>query len=142
VEILQWNDRFRVGIERIDYQHKYFVDLISWLSSKLKPSENAGLRQRYLEEIMKYAAFHFFSEETQMMEAGFPELKHHQELHRQLISHLSGVASRLEMGEIDDFELIQFLTNWFIFHTVEEDGKFAAFLLKEIRDGKALVIPT
>lgn len=128
MKLLQWTSQYSIGIDRIDYQHQYFVELINWLSPKLEADQNAQLRQRYIEEIMRYASFHFFSEETQMMEAGFPALGHHQELHRTLINQLNQTASRLEMGEVKVDELISFLIKWFLFHTAEEDGDFARFL--------------
>jgi len=84
--------------------------------------------ERYLEEIIRYASFHFFSEETQMLEAGYPELERHQELHRNLISELTKTASRLVMDETDAAELIRFLTGWFPGHIAEEDAKVARFL--------------
>jgi len=127
VNTIQWSDQYNIGIQRIDYQHHYFVELINWLSSKLQHGQNAGLRGRYVEEIMRYASFHFFSEETQMLEAGYPELERHQGLHRNLISELTKTASRLEMGETDTTELIRFLTGWFLGHTAEEDAKVERF---------------
>ncbi len=128
MDTLHWSDLYNVGIERIDYQHRYFLELINWLSFKLQAGGNEGLRQRYIEEVMKYASFHFFSEETQMLECGYPELPHHRELHRELINQLNQIASRLEMSEIDAAEFIHFLAKWFLLHTVEEDGKFGRFL--------------
>ena len=128
MEKLQWIDSYNLGIRRIDYQHQYFLELINWLSYKLEAIKNSDLGQRYIEELLNYSPFHFFSEETLMLEIGFPELKAHQEQHRELVNHLSQVSSRLEMGEIEPVELIHFLFEWFVNHTAEEDCKIAKFL--------------
>lgn len=81
-----------------------------------------------MEELMRYASFHFFSEETQMAEVGFPEREHHHDQHRMLLLELNEISSRVEMGGIDDSEVIDFLKTWFLDHTVQEDAKIAEFM--------------
>lgn len=35
----KWDERYSIGNERIDCQHHYFVELISWLSHKLQSGQ-------------------------------------------------------------------------------------------------------
>lgn len=102
--------------------------MVNSLSANLQTSENAVFRQRYIEEIIRYALFHFFSEENEMLEVGYPELEQHRELHRKLVNTLSQIASKVEMGELDASEPIHFLIRWFLDHTTVQDIKFAKSL--------------
>lgn len=135
MKLLHWDDACNIGIERIDFQHRYFLELINWLSGKLGDGQNAVGQARYIEELMRYSLFHFFSEENLMLEIGYPALESHRQLHSQLINQLNRTASKWEAGEIDHIELLDFLGAWFLRHTSEEDTKIAKFLTKASTTG-------
>lgn len=122
-DLLHWDARYLTGIEEVDFQHHYFLDLINRLSQELKSTEDLHYRQRLIAELVKYAEFHFLSEENLMMRDGYPGLAVHHGLHLQLVEELSSrsVEQSLE-------ELLDFLVRWFTHHTVEEDGKYGRFV--------------
>lgn len=121
----EWKDEYSIGILRVDYQHKYFLELINWLGENLYLTDDLAMRQRYVEEVVRYAKFHFISEENFMCAIGYGEMEAHKALHTQLIERLNYHILRLELNREDLPEFITFLEEWFINHTVNEDKKIA-----------------
>jgi hemerythrin len=72
---------------------------------------------------VRYAQFHFLSEENLMMRHRYPGLEEHQKLHHELLGSLS-----THMLRDNDEATITFLVNWFKAHTVQEDRKFCDFV--------------
>ncbi|AOY60445.1 bacteriohemerythrin [Desulfococcus multivorans] len=124
----QPDDRYSLGIKRIDCQPHAFLEIINWLSDRLRSCDDAGLRHRYIEEVIRYALFHFFSEENLMLEIDYPDREQHRQLHQKLVNELNHIVSRMDMGEIDYDALIDFLGNWFFKHTLEEDTRIAQLM--------------
>ena len=65
----------KIGIEEVDLQHQYFLDLIKRLSVILNSNVSAHLDTRLINEIIKYAEFHFQSEENLMVINDYPDLE-------------------------------------------------------------------
>jgi len=120
---LQWNAEFDTHIEEIDLQHQYFLRLINRLSEELPLARDEHYRWSLLNELSRYAAFHFLSEENLMFKLGYPGLEKHRQLHFNLLDKLSS-----RMGNSTSEELLGFLVEWFVQHTTQEDrliGEFA-----------------
>ena len=86
---LHWQATYDTGIEEIDLQHRYFMALINRLTVELAASDDPKYRQSLLNELAKYAAFHFASEENLMAKFGYPDRERHRMLHIELIDKLS-----------------------------------------------------
>ncbi len=128
-ETIHWKDKYKLDIEIIDLQHQYFAGLINRLSQQLKQTDNLQYQAAMISELNAYARFHFISEENLMQQAGYPGLQQHKKLHHDLTDQLSVRESRLELhhGEAEAESIIDFLRDWFLRHTVEEDRKFADY---------------
>lgn len=113
---LEWHTEYCTGIKEIDLQHHYFLELINRLGIELDLSIDKLHQRSLLDELCKYAAFHFVSEENLMHKLNYPGLDDHRELHQKLISELAARCVRDSPGD-----LVRFLVSWFIHHTVEED---------------------
>lgn len=119
---LHWKSHYDCGIPEIDLQHRYFLQLINRVSIELNTSSDANYRARLLQEVAKYAQFHFISEENLMLKFGYPEFDQHRQLHIALMNELSWRSQK----SVDD--LLEFLVGWFINHTVEKDHDFGNFI--------------
>jgi hemerythrin len=123
LSILHWKPDYDTGIEEIDLQHRFFVGLINRLGADLSSCTDTKHRARLLDEIAKYAAFHFVSEENLMIKLAYPEIDAHHKLHRSLINELSW---RIQNNSTEEF--VNFLTGWFIHHSVVEDRQIGEFM--------------
>ena len=127
-EEIKWSKKYEIGIEEIDLQHHYFVDLINRLSHELRATEDRKRQQRLLSELTKYAHFHFMSEENIMYEIQYPALEQHVVMHSELLETLSKRIGMLQEELEDVEEILQFLKQWFLSHSQGEDRKLTAFL--------------
>lgn len=121
---LQWDQKFEVGHERIDAEHRAFLNLIRSISE-----ENDRPRiTRLLRELEKYAEFHFVSEENIMEDHGYPGLAVHRLIHNRLLSGLTEQLHAFRNGSVDVAAIVEFLFQWFALHTSQEDRKLVDFL--------------
>ncbi len=125
---LQWDSKYEIGHQRIDSEHKIFLGLIAETSSEIETACNVERIRRLQNELTKYAAFHFVSEENIMEETGYPDFAEHRKMHLQLLSTLDDCSHRLHSGVLDYQAYVAFLFEWFAMHTSNEDKKIARFL--------------
>ena len=121
---LAWESDFETGNEYVDGQHRYFVNLINRIRKSFSESNDIAYKEKLIIELKKYADFHFTSEENIATSHNLPEVisSHHQR-HLELLEEFNHHAEDLAKGlkTIDKF--LDFLTDWFIGHTIYEDKK-------------------
>ena len=122
-----WTEAFEIGVTRIDFEHQIFADLINTLADKIAAQKDALSISRTLQEIIKYADFHFTSEENIMEECGYPGLKEHIDIHRALQSALSDRVLAMVSGTDTASDVVNFLVDWFISHTMHEDARISLY---------------
>ena len=132
-EHIDWKPNYELGIEDIDYQHHFFINLINRLSDELAATDSPEYRTAIVSELSAYARFHFISEENMMSRAGYPEIDAHKRHHRELLDQLSIKQTRLEMrqSEQEQQAILDFLVQWFFEHTTREDRLFADYLHRQ-----------
>jgi hemerythrin len=128
MKMVQWSDRYLIGVDRIDFEHRIFVDLIKDFEKAILENLGKDYLEDTLNEIILYARFHFRSEENMMRRIGFPTLAAHRDIHYHLVDLLNNKMTALSMGTIQPIEVLNFLVDWFVNHTTLEDSKIAAFI--------------
>lgn len=126
---IHWKSEYDLGIEDIDFQHHYFLNLINRLSDELRMTTNPARRTALISELNAYARFHFISEENLMAKANYPELQAHRRHHLELISQLNSKEAMLQLEQTDQRaeDIVDFLVEWFVGHTTGEDRLFADY---------------
>lgn len=129
---IEWDKKFEVGNIEIDSEHKTFVRIVQKIICAKEKKKEHKYIERLIYEIYKYADFHFFSEETVMIEIDYPDMQNHKKEHENLLLELRNMISivgntNLERP-LDDF--IKFLLSWFANHTVNVDKKLADYIKK------------
>ncbi|MBB6480183.1 bacteriohemerythrin [Spirochaeta isovalerica] len=127
-KIPEWNESLEIGLDSIDREHRFFLDLIREIEVEALRDRESEFIQLHIDELILYARFHFFSEEIYMKKIKYPDLDKHRELHLQLIGKLSDQVTRFQMKEIHIESIVEFLVNWFKYHTLVEDVKIARFI--------------
>ncbi len=131
MEHLEWKHDYELGIESIDFEHHIFLNLINTFLDRIGKFDDAEMQQHLINELNAYARFHFISEENLMRMSDYPHLAEHHQLHRHLLDKLSSKQSAVSISDNAKqklYELIEFLMDWFIHHTTEEDKRFAEYL--------------
>lgn len=126
IETIEWESAFDTGIDRIDFEHKVFLELLNSFKKAMDSGSNSNLLIKILIEIEKYAEFHFISEENFMLFINYPNYKKHQIKHFELLEQFN-LAKYEQMGFQKFYDFIQ---NWFITHTVNEDIKIKEYVIE------------
>ena len=58
LNLLDWNQKYELGIEDIDLQHHYFLNLIKKISNLIKHPNFRVFKSRLISELNAYARFH------------------------------------------------------------------------------------
>jgi hemerythrin len=128
MEQIVWKDKYKVGNVSIDNEHEVFVLIIQKIIETYREGKGKEGLQRSINELYKYAEFHFCSEENVMFFANFPNFETHRKEHQKLLIELRQIMLTVDNSEIKTKELISFLMKWFVQHTLSLDKDLAKFL--------------
>lgn len=131
---LVWDESYEIGIEEIDRQHSDFVKLLRRFNIGDHAPHTLPLQLRILQEILKYAEYHFCSEENIMVFTKYPALAIQEREHTMLLRSLQRSIDKYRLGRLKGEELSEFLYDWFINHTQTEDRKIAAHIAQSKKD--------
>jgi hemerythrin len=120
----QWDDRYRLGNELIDTQHKTLIELANSIPSAQGKSEV----QAAVMAVYKYTRKHFSDEEELMRQVGFPRYKEHQELHHRLVGELNELSSRNLGDEASVLDFRTFVYKWIVNHLMHNDRELVDFV--------------
>lgn len=132
-----WKERFSLGIEVIDEQHRHLVELVGKTKMLLQESEEG--HDCYdeiidvLRELANYTIVHFTFEEEHMERLGVEDLIAHKMEHKIFVKKVSHFMSNdLEGNQSERLEeMTIFLLEWLVKHILETDVKYVP-LMKNI----------
>lgn len=128
--LLSWDEKYSVGHEGIDEQHKEWLRIMNDLHSRLLNGTAESLDQvtaDALKAVVQYGETHFKYEEGLMRESGYEDLAYHQSLHQDFYYNISRLYKKHVEGEIVlNSQLMKTLQNWLLEHILVEDKKFMA----------------
>jgi hemerythrin len=127
---MTWKDEYLTGVEEIDLQHKDFVKLINRLNIIQGYGDKAGHALRLMNELGKYADYHFTSEENLMNMINYPQLEDEEKSHKALLFKYRQWMESYKNQKASIEDVIKFLETWFADHTINEDKKIGKFLAK------------
>ncbi|CDI01010.1 hypothetical protein BN873_100022 [Candidatus Competibacter denitrificans Run_A_D11] len=128
-DYVNWNPGISLGISEIDLEHQTFVVIINELD---KNKANPVMAQRIVQALVRYAAFHFQSEENIMFAARYPGLEAHRSTHLHLLEDLNIVMVDLKTEADYNYEpILSFFKDWYVNHTSKADMRFAEFLNRQ-----------
>ena len=121
--LIEWGAKFETGNDAVDFQHRYFFDLINRIENNLKHSTDEEYKLQLILELEKYADFHFTSEENIARSLSLTGIREHHELNMELIDQFKKCSNKLVDGEMSYKEFLQFLIEWLVGHTYYEDQR-------------------
>lgn len=129
-----WKDTYKVGVERIDEQHK---ELFRRISEFLFSIRNERLWEDKLPKVKEtlefmqgYVVIHFDDEEAYQKEINYPELMIHKEIHDQFKCKMSAFSEIFNNSDFDEAQVQKFasvLLTWLIKHVARDDKRIADF---------------
>lgn len=131
----EWDPRLSVGDEYIDTQHAMLFYLIAQLKDALASDEGRNHLVKILDEVKKYATFHFASEENHMAEMGYPDRHEHTRIHTRMLVELSEHIRDIRIDWRFGRAALEFVESWLKHHVAKEDQKFAQYA-KDVRGAR------
>ena len=127
---IQWNENLSVGIPEIDADHERFASLVNDLNDAIAARREKPEVAHRLKLIIADAKLHFEHEEKLFDEHGYPDAKHHAELHAELTGRLLHLLDEFERSQ-DSYHWIEsglLIKKLLVDHLLDEDMKYQDFL--------------
>ena len=115
--MIEWNDKYSVGISKIDEEHKKLIGIINKAVVASKHKDNSKEIIEILREMNDYAQAHFVTEENYMLEFGYPDYEQHKKEHQNFI--IETIAFLDDAGKDDRrlaYEILEHLKIWLVSH--------------------------
>jgi len=131
MELIEFTDDFKTGLETIDYEHQKLVTYLNNIISALDMGDAGRLVVEInLDELVGYTVFHFKHEEELMEKFNFKEVEEHKKSHERLKETVLEFKKRFEQGHEIAEDLVQFLMSWLLHHIKGTDRQYIS-LFKE-----------
>lgn len=119
----EWEERYEIGNEMIDSQHKNLFDIANTVAH----AEDQETMELQILRLIDYTKIHFDDEEKLMAQVHYPDMSAHHELHNKLIQQLH----QFEQIDLDTPEKVEeflfFVFGWLINHILYFDMDFFNF---------------
>ncbi|MBI9035949.1 MAG: hemerythrin family protein [Bacteroidales bacterium] len=126
--LVQWSDRFSVGSEEIDTQHKHLVDLLNQFFDSFIENQTEAKVEKILEELKTYALVHFKTEEDLFAKYAYPDTIEHTEEHQKFADKVVEFTQKFHNHKAAiSQEILTFMSNWLVHHILISDKKYKAF---------------
>jgi hemerythrin len=129
LSLIEWNDAFSVGIQKIDEQHKKFFSITNLLFDSMRGAQDREVIGSVLKELQQYVVYHFKAEESLMKMYNYPNMNAHKQEHDGAIHIVNKLVLDYERGiHTVDIELLKFLSDWIQSHILQVDRKYIPYV--------------
>jgi hemerythrin len=126
---VQWDERFTLGHEAIDAQHRELFELAQRVVEACRRPDR-GVLVHELRRLTEHTAAHFLYEEACMAKSGYANTAAHTRHHREVLAKLEQFCGDLLAGRISrrGEKLTAFLSTWAALDIGAMDGELAKHL--------------
>jgi hemerythrin len=136
--IVDWDDRYLIGIPLIDEQHKELIRLTNTLYESCLQGDEAARKKfkRTIQGTVDYVRFHFSAEEQILKNVNYPELASHKKQHEKFVKQVLEEAKNFVEGKkFVPNTFVRFLRDWILTHIAMEDRKYADYIINLKKNG-------
>ncbi len=124
MSLLQWEDRYSVGVPAVDHEHKELIELINRLYAEATAQGSKEATLDFFGDLFKAVSSHFALEERLMREGGYDQLSQHKNDHERLLDEIRDIMEDFEACDrFDRRVLAQRLDAWFSRHFESHDAR-------------------
>ncbi|MDR2053416.1 MAG: bacteriohemerythrin [Treponema sp.] len=131
VVLVEWDNRYSVGIALIDDQHKELIRLTNDLyQGCLAGNEEAeDFFFKTVRQVLDYTKFHFSAEEKLMENVRYPNYAEHRKQHEDFVMQmLNDVKSFQEGKKFVPNNFVRYLKDWILSHIAIMDTLYAKYI--------------
>jgi hemerythrin-like metal-binding protein len=127
--LIEWKDRYSVGNDGIDDDHKKIIEIINNLHSNLKNFSEQDVIKDIIARLFEYTQYHFAREESILEKANYPDLEKHRAVHRSLTEKTQELTDQLmHNSQGVPLRTMSFLKDWWIDHIIVMDLKYKKYI--------------
>ena len=126
-----WNDRYSLGNEQIDIQHKKLFALVSDLVNACMDGSNTEKLQEALMFLGNYTVQHFYFEEELQLQHNYPDYDTHKRLHEEFKKEIDRLVTRFKKNDSSielSNDLNKIVVRWLVNHIPQEDKKIGEYI--------------
>ena len=123
--LIEWQERFRIGIESVDYEHQEMIALLNELYEGLTQDTGEPDVVAFLGEVYARISAHFALEEREMKQRRYDQYAEHKASHEELLDEIRDIMDDYELrgGELPAEVFGQRLSAWFGDHFGTHDAR-------------------
>jgi hemerythrin len=123
--MIEWDDKYSVGISMIDEEHKEFIGIANKAIVAKQNNNNPEEIREVLKEIIKYSKKHFATEEAYMIKFKYSDYLIHKSEHLKFSSLIICYYDRFIKGDCQIIdEVLKYLKRWLSSHIQVTDKKY------------------
>ncbi|MCS7241097.1 MAG: bacteriohemerythrin [Candidatus Caldatribacterium sp.] len=134
--MLEWSDRFSIGVPEIDAQHQELFRQVNRLLEACMQGGGKTLLPEIFDFLGRYAVEHFATEERYMTQYKYPKLPEHKKVHEGFVQTFLDFRKKAE-AEGPGVNLVvqvnRTLVDWLKNHILGMDQEMGKFLQEAMR---------
>jgi len=131
VPFIVWLDKYNLGIDEIDEQHRALADSINLLHRSIGETSKSAAVREAISGLADYTRNHFRTEEKMLEAVKYPKLPHQKDEHARFTASIENVKQKYSRFEtVVDFDIILFLKGWFLDHIRGADVEYVEYVKK------------
>ncbi len=128
--LIKWDDKYCVGVDEFDEQHKRLISLINELYDAMRVGTGREVLSGIFDELIEYTNTHFKAEEKLFAECRYPDELRHVIEHEKLTMEVMKFKQDCDIGRAAlSIHVMYFLKSWLTDHIMDRDKKYAPFLI-------------
>jgi hemerythrin len=136
--LVEWDDRYSVGIQLIDDQHKELINLTNILYAGCLAGD-AAAQKYFLETVhgtVDYVKYHFSAEERILENVRYPDIVEHKRQHESFVKQIFDDVKSFEEGKkFVPNVFVRYLKDWILTHIAVTDRKYSNYILNLKKQG-------
>jgi hemerythrin len=127
--LIEWTDRYSVGVAKMDAQHRQLIDVLNELHKAMATARAGEVLPGLLARLAQYAGAHLAEEERLLRTHGYPTYAQHKQQHEDYLTKVKGFQKQVTTGQTSaSIALLSFLREWWTTHILNVDREYAGFL--------------
>jgi hemerythrin len=123
--MIEWSNKYSVGVSVIDEEHKGFIGIINKVIAAKQHNYSQEEVEEILSELVTFAKEHFKNEEAYMSKFEYPDYLLHYNEHLNFSLHMIIYNNQVINGEYKIMdELYNYLQEWLVHHIQKTDKKY------------------
>jgi hemerythrin len=142
--LVEWEDRYSIGIPLIDDQHKKLVEMTNDLyRGCLRGGDEA--QDYFLKAVhgtVDYVKYHFAAEEKLLETVKYPGMVEHKREHEEFVKKVFEDVKSFQAGKkfVPNI-FVRYLKDWILTHIAVQDKKYANFIFNLKKEGRLNLSP-